>query len=54
MIDPVEPTLTAFELDEAGSYQQIAEVKAGDVFEARLPFPVRVVPVELLGRLAGN
>jgi Uma2 family endonuclease len=54
VIDPMEPTLTAFELDEAGIYQQIAEVKGSDVFEARQPFPVRVVPVELLGRLAEN
>lgn len=54
VIDPLEPTLTVFELDEAGIYQQTAEVKGSDVFEARQPFPVRVVPTELLGRLAGN
>lgn len=54
VIDPEEPTLTAFELDDAGVYRQVAEIKGAEVFEARHPFPVRVVPLELLGRLAGN
>jgi len=52
VIDPQQPTLTVFELDPDGRYQQIAEVKGDDVFEAMRPFPVRVVPVELLGTLA--
>jgi Uma2 family endonuclease len=52
VIDPEEPTLTAFELDGAGIYRQMAEVKGSDVFEAQRPFPVRIVPLELLGRLA--
>ncbi len=42
----------AFELDEAGIYHQVTEVKGDDPFEATRPFPVRVVPRELLGRLA--
>jgi len=54
VIDPQEPTLTAFELDDAAVYQQVAEVKGTDAFEAQRPFPVRVVPLELLGRLAGK
>jgi len=54
VIDPEEPTLTAFELDDAGVYRTVAEVKGTDAFEARQPFPVRVVPIELLGRLAGR
>lgn len=54
VIDPEDPTLTAFELDDAGVYQQVAEVKGDDAFQARRPFRVRVVPVELLGRLAGK
>ncbi|MPZ81215.1 MAG: Uma2 family endonuclease [Actinophytocola sp.] len=53
-IDPEDPTLTVFELDDAGVYQQVAEVKGADAFEATRPFPVRVVPVELLGKLAGK
>ena len=52
VVDPADPTLTVFELDGDGVYQQVAEVKGTDAFEARQPFPVRVVPVELLGRLA--
>lgn len=52
VIDPEEPTLTVFELDNVGSCQQVAEVKGADAFDARRPFPVRVVPVELPGRLA--
>jgi Uma2 family endonuclease len=54
VITPEEPTLTAFELDDAGIYQQVAEVKGAEVFEAEHPFPVRIVPVELLGRLANR
>jgi Uma2 family endonuclease len=53
VIDPEEPSLVAFELDGDGVYQQVAEVKGGDAFETRRPFLVRVVPVELLGTLAG-
>jgi Uma2 family endonuclease len=51
VIDPVEPALTAFELDDDGVYQLVAKVDGSDVFEARQPFPVRIVPGELLGRL---
>jgi Uma2 family endonuclease len=51
VIDPEEPSLVAFELDDAGIYQQVAEVKGDDPFEAKRPFSVRVVPSDLLGRL---
>lgn len=50
LVDPQIPSLTAFELDESGSYEQVAEVKDTEVFEARRPFPVDVVPSDLLGR----
>ena len=43
--------LVVFELDAGGRYRQVAEVKADDAFDATRPFPVRVVPAELLGRL---
>jgi len=52
IIDPQQPTLIAFELDPDGHYRQVAEVKGEDAFEPVRPFPVRVVPVELLGTLA--
>jgi hypothetical protein len=42
--------LTVFELDEEGRYQQMAEVAGDKAFEATAPFPVRIVPGELLGR----
>ncbi|MGQ0572733.1 MAG: Uma2 family endonuclease [Pseudonocardia sp.] len=53
VVDPQQPSLTAFELDGAGRYQQLAEVKGDEVFEARRPYTVAIVPVELLGSLAG-
>lgn len=51
LIDPQDPRLTVFELDEDGQYQQIADVKGDDPFDAERPFPVRIVPAELVGRL---
>ncbi|HEX4225260.1 MAG TPA: Uma2 family endonuclease, partial [Pseudonocardiaceae bacterium] len=52
VIDPLEPSLIAFELDENGRYQTIAEVADDKPFEATQPFPVRIVLNELLGRFA--
>jgi Uma2 family endonuclease len=54
VIDPVEPALTAFELDEAGVYQLVAKVEGSDAFETQQPFPVRIVPAELLERLTAE
>lgn len=54
VIDPSEPALTAFELDPDGGYQQIAKVVGDEVFAAERPFAVRVIPTELLGKLAGG
>jgi Uma2 family endonuclease len=34
VIDPEDPALTVFELDDAGVYRTTAEVKGFDVFEA--------------------
>ncbi|MEV1116793.1 Uma2 family endonuclease [Actinosynnema sp. NPDC049800] len=51
VIDPQEPVLAVFELDPEGRYQQVAEVQGEKPFDATLPFPVRIVPAELLGRL---
>jgi len=52
VVDPHPPSLTVFELDGDGRYRQIAEVKGEDEFLAQRPFPVRIVPTELLGTLA--
>ncbi|WP_410589573.1 Uma2 family endonuclease [Amycolatopsis sp. lyj-23] len=52
VIDPEEPELTVFELDEEGHYHQVAKAAGDEVFEAERPFSVRIVPRELLGRLA--
>ena len=49
VIDPQVPSLTVFELD-SGEYQQIGLVKGDEVWAAERPFPVRVIPAELLGR----
>lgn len=52
VVDPRQPAVTRFELDGDGQYRLAAEVKGSDVFEAERPFPVRIVPVELLGTMA--
>jgi Uma2 family endonuclease len=51
MVDPEEPKLVVYELNENGVYYKIAEVKGNEAFEARQPFPVRIVPTDLIGRL---
>jgi Uma2 family endonuclease len=51
VIDPQEPALTVFELDADGHYQQVAKAAGDEVVEVERPFPVRIVPKELLGRL---
>ena len=52
VIDPLQPSMSVFELDGVGRYQQVVEVKGDKAFEAERPFPVRIVPAELLGTLA--
>jgi Uma2 family endonuclease len=51
MIDPDIPDLLVLELDAEGQYQEVVRVVGDEVFEAQRPFPVRVVPGMLLGRL---
>jgi Uma2 family endonuclease len=51
VLDPDVPDLLVLELDSHGQYQEVARVVADEVFEAHLPFTVRIVPIELLGRL---
>ena len=43
--------LTAFELDGAGRYRQVAHVEGDAEFVATRPFPVTVVPARLLDGL---
>ncbi|WP_409186362.1 Uma2 family endonuclease [Amycolatopsis sp. VS8301801F10] len=50
VIDPAAPELTVFELDADGLYQQVAKAAGAEAFEARQPFPVRVVPKMLVER----
>lgn len=52
VIDPEEPALTVFELDDMGVYCKVAQVNGAKAFEAQQPFPVRIVPAELLDRPA--
>lgn len=52
VIDPDGPAMTVFELDTDGHYQQVAKVSGEEPFDATRPYPVRIVPIELLGRLA--
>ena len=55
LVDPEEPALTALELDEDGDgdgdYWTVAEVRGGQRFSARLPFPVSVRPLDLVAGL---
>lgn len=50
VIDPLVPRLTVFELADCGEYQLVAKVSGPEAFDAKLPFPGRIVPSELLGR----
>jgi Uma2 family endonuclease len=45
-IDPIELTLTAWELSE-GAFVQVAEVSGDDLFETTRPFPVTITPQDL-------
>lgn len=46
LIDPGEPSVLVLELRD-GVYEQVAHVHGDEVYEALLPFPVRLVPSEL-------
>ncbi|QNE18353.1 Uma2 family endonuclease [Kribbella qitaiheensis] len=47
IFDPDQEQLTVLELVD-GRYVERAVVKGSDAFEAELPFPVRIVPAELV------
>lgn len=48
VVDPDEPSLTAWALGDAGTYAEVAHVAGDEVFEAAVPVPVRVTPRELV------
>ena len=48
--DPDQPSLMVFELDGA-EYREVAHVEGGEAFDGERPFPVRVVPAELVAGL---
>lgn len=45
-LDPDEPTLTAWDLID-GRYVEVGQVTGAQAYDAKLPFPVRVVPDDL-------
>ena len=48
VVDPAEPSLTAWLLDEHGSYQQVAHAVDDEPFQTTEPFAVEVVPANLV------
>jgi Uma2 family endonuclease len=51
LVDPEAPAVTAFELDPTGDYLLVARVTGADRWHAARPFPVTVVPVDLVAGL---
>ncbi|MGE5827897.1 MAG: Uma2 family endonuclease [Micromonosporaceae bacterium] len=52
IVDPVarpdEARLVAWQRDGAGQYREVAAVRGDEAFEATVPFPVTVVPADLV------
>jgi len=48
--DREKPSVVAFDLSN-GTYKQIAHVSGDELFRAERPFPVTVVPSDLVARL---
>lgn len=47
IVDPKQPLLTALEL-QGGAYAEVARIERAEPWTATLPFPVTIVPSELL------
>lgn len=47
LVDPVVPSLTVLELTE-GAYREVVRVEGEQSWTAQRPFPVTVVPADLL------
>lgn len=48
LVEPDDPALTVLELGD-GQYEQVAQVRGSEAFDAQRPFPVRVVPERFSG-----
>ena len=48
VVDPDEARLLAWELGPDGSYQQVADVTGEKEYTATLPYPVSVIPADLV------
>jgi Uma2 family endonuclease len=51
VVDPETPSLTAFELDRGGEYRVVGHASGSEGWQAARPFPVTVVPVDLVAGL---
>jgi Uma2 family endonuclease len=51
IVDPETPSLTAFELAPDGDYRPVGRVSGMDRWQATHPFPVAIVPVDLVAGL---
>lgn len=51
LVDADIPELVALELAPGGGYAEVAGVTGDEIYDAQRPFPVRVVPAELLADL---
>lgn len=49
VVDPDEPSVTAWELRD-GRYEEAGHAVGEEVLELTLPYPVRIVPAELVAR----
>jgi len=43
-VDPDEPSVTAWALDDAGTYAEVGHAAGDEVLEAAVPIPFRVTP----------
>jgi Uma2 family endonuclease len=48
VVDPDEARLIAWELGPDGTYRQVADVRGEEEFLATSPYPVSVIPAELV------
>jgi Uma2 family endonuclease len=48
VVDPAEPSVVAYRLDDTGNYAEVATVRGDDTYDATEPFPVSVVPCKLV------
>lgn len=48
IVDPIAPSLTVLELGTDGRYAEVAVVTGDQSYHAERPFPVRLVPTELM------